>query len=94
MAAHAAAATPSDIELLRKDLTPVGGEKAANEAGSVPAWEGMTNQNYDAQGKVWQTKEAGFFLTWEVAACTGIVQQNFYDFSSGRYVADSVSFDA
>ncbi|MDQ1348705.1 MAG: hypothetical protein QG573_2081, partial [Acidobacteriota bacterium] len=35
------AATPAqEIARLGADLTPLGGEKAANKDGSIPAWEG------------------------------------------------------
>lgn len=35
-----AAITASEAERLGNDLTPLGGEKAGNEAGTIPAWEG------------------------------------------------------
>lgn len=34
-------ATPAISAELGKDLTPVGGEKAGNKAGTIPAWSGM-----------------------------------------------------
>ncbi len=35
-----AALSPADAERLGKDLTPLGGEKAGNAAGTIPAWDG------------------------------------------------------
>ena len=35
-----AAATPEDVARLGNDLTPIGAEKAGNEAGTIPAWDG------------------------------------------------------
>src|SRR5690242_10656951 len=35
-----AAITPTEADRLGKDLTPLGGEKAANADGSIPAWTG------------------------------------------------------
>ena len=35
-----AATPPQDIARLGADLTPLGGEKAANKDGSIPAWDG------------------------------------------------------
>jgi hypothetical protein len=35
-----AAATPQEIARLGQDLTPLGGEKAGNAAGTIPAWDG------------------------------------------------------
>jgi len=35
-----AAATPQEIARLGQDLTPFGGEKAGNAAGTIPAWDG------------------------------------------------------
>ncbi|HET7536883.1 MAG TPA: DUF1329 domain-containing protein, partial [Candidatus Didemnitutus sp.] len=35
-----AALSPADAERLGKDLTPLGGEKAGNASGSIPAWDG------------------------------------------------------
>lgn len=35
-----AALTAQEIERLGKDLTPMGGERAGNKDGSIPAWEG------------------------------------------------------
>lgn len=43
LAAHmglALAVSPNDAERLGKDLTPLGGEKAGNKDGSIPAWTG------------------------------------------------------
>jgi hypothetical protein len=38
-AAHGAV-SPQEAALLGRDLTPMGAEKAGNEAGTIPAWEG------------------------------------------------------
>ncbi len=38
--AFSMAAGAGDADRLGKDLTPVGGEKAANKDGSIPAWTG------------------------------------------------------
>lgn len=35
------AAGPQDAERLGKDLTPLGGEKAGNKDGTIPAWSGL-----------------------------------------------------
>lgn len=35
------AGTPQDAERLGKELTPLGGEKAGNKDGSIPAWSGF-----------------------------------------------------
>ncbi|MND88735.1 hypothetical protein D3C80_807670 [compost metagenome] len=35
-----AAVTPEQAARLQKDLTPLGGERAANKDGSIPAWDG------------------------------------------------------
>jgi hypothetical protein len=40
MGAAVAAVSPQDAERLGADLTPLGGEKAANADGSIPAWTG------------------------------------------------------
>jgi hypothetical protein len=39
-----AALTPQEIARLGKDLTPLGGEKAGNADGTIPAWEGGLTQ--------------------------------------------------
>jgi len=56
------------------------------------SWIAVAGDDIDAQGKIWKTKENGVLPSWEIGACTGFVQQNFYDFNSGRYVADMVVF--
>jgi hypothetical protein len=53
-------------------------------------WIALTGDDYDAQGKIWRVKEAGARPYWEIGACTSIVQANFYDVTSGRYVSDPV----
>lgn len=53
-------------------------------------WAALVGDDYDAQGKLWRSKEAGARPTWEINACTALVQANFYDFNSGRYVSDPV----
>jgi hypothetical protein len=53
-------------------------------------WTAVVGDDYDAQGKLWRSKESGARPAWEIGACTAIVQQNFYDLISGRYVADGV----
>ncbi|MCX4024927.1 DUF1329 domain-containing protein [Endozoicomonas sp. SM1973] len=35
-----AAVSPKEAERLKKDLTPIGAEKAGNKAGTIPAWTG------------------------------------------------------
>jgi hypothetical protein len=57
-------------------------------------WLAVLGDDFDAQGKLWKSKEAAVLPTWEVGACTSLAQQNFYDFASGRYVADNVIFGA
>ena len=37
----AASAGPQDAERLGKDMTPLGGEKAGNKEGTIPAWSGV-----------------------------------------------------
>ena len=39
-AAFAAGLAPQDVARLGKDLTPLGGEKAGNADGTIPAWDG------------------------------------------------------
>ncbi len=43
-AALLGAASPQEISRLGVDLTPLGGEKAANAAGTIPAWDGGLTQ--------------------------------------------------
>jgi Protein of unknown function (DUF1329) len=57
-------------------------------------WIALVGDDYDAQGKLWRTKEGGARPYWEVNACTAIVEGNFYDFTSGRYVADPIQLGA
>jgi hypothetical protein len=54
------------------------------------SWIAAAGDDYDAQGKLWRTKENNIVPLWEVSACASFMQQNFYDFASGRYVADGV----
>ena len=43
-ASATAAISPADAARLGRDLTPLGGEKAGNAAGTIPAWDGgLTN---------------------------------------------------
>jgi hypothetical protein len=53
-------------------------------------WAAMLGDDYDAQGNLWRAKEGGVRPYWEINACSSIVQQNFYDLVSKRYVADAV----
>lgn len=55
-------------------------------------WVAVLGDDYDAAGKLYRTKESGARPYWELGACTGIVESNHYDFSSGRYVADPVQY--
>ncbi len=57
-------------------------------------WIALVGDDYDAQGKLWRTKEGGARPYWEVNACTAVVEGNFYDFTSGRYVADPIQLGA
>lgn len=57
-------------------------------------WIALVGDDYDAQGKLWRTKEGGARPYWEVGACTAVVQGNFYDFTSGRYVSDPIQLGA
>jgi hypothetical protein len=46
--------TQEEAQRLKSDLTPVGGEKAGNQDGSIPAWEGGLTQAppcYQGEGK-------------------------------------------
>ncbi len=52
-------------------------------------WNAVVGDDYDAQGKLWKSKETGVRPFWEVNSCNSAVQWNFYDFSSGRYVVDN-----
>lgn len=53
-------------------------------------WAALVGDDYDAQGKLWKVKEGGVRPYWEVGACAAIVQQNYYDLTSGRYVVDGI----
>lgn len=43
--------SPQEAEKLGKELTPLGGEKAASGDGSIPAWDGGWKQERPAKGK-------------------------------------------
>lgn len=53
-------------------------------------WIALVGDDFDAQGKLWRHKESGALPYWEAGACTSIVQGNYYDFTSGRFVADPI----
>ena len=53
-------------------------------------WGIVQGDHYDAQGKIWKVQESGIVPSWEIDACTGLVQMNSYDLQSRRYVADPV----
>src|SRR6185295_7626518 len=43
--------SPEEAQHLKSDLTPLGGEKAANADGSIPAWDGgLTKAPADYKG--------------------------------------------
>jgi hypothetical protein len=54
------------------------------------SWIAAVGDDYDAQGKLWRTKENNVIPLWEVKACAGFMQVNYYDFANGRYVADAI----
>lgn len=57
-------------------------------------WLAVAAEDYDAQGKLWRAKEAPVVPAWEIGACSSSVTYAHYDFASGRYLADTVSFGA
>jgi hypothetical protein len=57
-------------------------------------WGALVGDDYDVQGKLWKHKEVGIMPYWEASTCTNHAQGTFYDFTSGRYVADPVLLDA
>ncbi len=56
-------------------------------------WLAVLGDDYDAQGKLWKTKEIPVVPIWEIGACQALATQVFYDFSSGRYVVDNTPYN-
>jgi hypothetical protein len=57
-------------------------------------WIAVLGDDYDAQGKLWKSKEQTVMPFWEGGICTNLGQNTHYDLTSGRYVADSVLLEA
>ena len=47
----ALAGSPQDADRLGKDLTTLGGEKAANKDASIPAWTGVKEADVEARNQ-------------------------------------------
>ena len=56
-------------------------------------WQAVVGDDFDAQGKIWKSKEIPIVPIWELGACQALATQVFYDLSSGRYVVDNTPYD-
>ncbi|MCX4176981.1 MULTISPECIES: DUF1329 domain-containing protein [Paraburkholderia] len=54
------------------------------------SWNIVVGDDYDAQGKLWKTKENYVVPTWELNGACTVPAFAMYDIKNGRYVADQL----
>lgn len=54
------------------------------------SWNIVVGDDYDAQGKLWKTKENYVVPTWEIGGTCTVPSFAMYDLTNGRYVADQL----
>ena len=52
-------------------------------------WLAAESEDYDGNGKLWRSKEAGIMPAWEINACENATLNIYHDLTTGRYVTDT-----